>query len=287
MCRFVAYLGSPITLDRLVTEPKHSIITQSFAARLRSEPLNGDGFGLAWYAPEISPRPAVFRSVQPAWSNRNLSDLARVTRSPVVMGHVRAASPGLGVTELNCHPFVRGNLAFMHNGEVAEFRRMKRRIQARLTDESFEAITGTTDSETLFALIMDYWSKAEDTPPVERLGLALSQAIEEIEALRTELRVKDGHYLNLALTDGKHLAVCRYASADCPAPSLFYTEGRTYECVDGVCRMIQPANQLADLIVASEPLSTVEDWKEVPTGHLLLSGPDHRPRLKPLAKSGA
>ena len=64
MCRFALYLGPPITLGSLVTEPAHSIIHQSFESRER-EPLNGDGFGVAWYVRELSPRPATFRAISP------------------------------------------------------------------------------------------------------------------------------------------------------------------------------------------------------------------------------
>ena len=93
MCRFVMYFGEALTLDRLTTEPTHSLIHQSYKARERREPLNGDGFGIAWYAHDISPEPAVFRSTTPAWSNTNLRQLARVTTSGCVFAHVRAASP--------------------------------------------------------------------------------------------------------------------------------------------------------------------------------------------------
>ena len=40
MCRFVVYLGPPITLDALIVQPEHSIIHQSFRSRFRKEPLD-------------------------------------------------------------------------------------------------------------------------------------------------------------------------------------------------------------------------------------------------------
>ena len=63
MCRFVLYLGPELTLDTLITKPSHSLIHQSTHATERREPLNGDGFGLAWYVPSISAEPARFRSI--------------------------------------------------------------------------------------------------------------------------------------------------------------------------------------------------------------------------------
>ena len=48
MCRFTLYLGPPVRLSTLLTEPEHSLILQSFHAAERDEPLNGDGFGIGW-----------------------------------------------------------------------------------------------------------------------------------------------------------------------------------------------------------------------------------------------
>jgi len=71
MCRFALYLGEEITLNSLVTEPVHSIIRQSFESREQKRPLNGDGFGLAWYIPEISREPAVFKVIKRSTSSRS------------------------------------------------------------------------------------------------------------------------------------------------------------------------------------------------------------------------
>ena len=282
MCRFVAYMGSPITLDLLVTKPVHSIIKQSFAARLRAEPLNGDGFGVAWYAPEFGEEPATFRSVQPAWSNRNLVNLARVTKSPVVFAHVRAASPGLGVSEYNCHPFTRGSITFMHNGEVGGFPLMKREIQASLSDSSFQSLQGSTDSEHFFALMHDRLGEVKAERPVERIASAMQDTIRKVETMRKAKKIEEAHYLNLAATDGKCLVTARYSSDDAAASSLFYTVGRKYECRDGVCYMIDPPGVAPDVIVASEPLSTDTQWLEIPRNHLLLVRSSREIELRPI-----
>ncbi|MDT8450859.1 MAG: class II glutamine amidotransferase, partial [Wenzhouxiangellaceae bacterium] len=76
MCRFTFYMGDNIAVADLVTRPENSLIHQSAHAKERPEPLNGDGFGLAWYVPD-DPKPARFRSLTPAWSNANLAELAR------------------------------------------------------------------------------------------------------------------------------------------------------------------------------------------------------------------
>ena len=154
MCRFVAYQGPSLLMADLVTRPQHSIIHQSYHALERKEPLNGDGFGIGWYAPETSPEPAVFTSLTPAWSNRNLLRLAEHISSPLIFAHVRAATDGLSVTDPNCHPFQSGPYLWMHNGRIADFNRIKKKLIEHLNDQHFFNIVGTTDSEYTFALFL-------------------------------------------------------------------------------------------------------------------------------------
>ena len=48
MCRLLAYLGPPIRLDRLIVEPEHSLVEQSYKPReMTSGHVNADGFGRA------------------------------------------------------------------------------------------------------------------------------------------------------------------------------------------------------------------------------------------------
>ena len=62
----MAYHGPPIQLEELLYQPDHSIIKQSTDVEERSEPLNGDRWGVGWYEPEMTPEPAVYREVRPA-----------------------------------------------------------------------------------------------------------------------------------------------------------------------------------------------------------------------------
>ena len=63
-----------------------------------------------WFSPEcgrdrVDPTPCTFTSITPAWNNDNLGRLACKITSPLVFAHVRAAYPGMPVSEQNCHPF--------------------------------------------------------------------------------------------------------------------------------------------------------------------------------------
>ncbi len=94
MCRLMAYKGTPIIIDKLLYQPKNSLVNQSINAREIEEPLNGDGFGIGWYVPEVNYEPVTFVSVNPAWSNRNLRNLAPKIKTECMLAHVRAASVG-------------------------------------------------------------------------------------------------------------------------------------------------------------------------------------------------
>ena len=241
MCRFVLYKGEPITLDLLTTRPPHSIIRQSFKARLREEPLNGDGFGIAWYVPEISPEPALFRSLQPAWNNVNLLHVARVSRSSVVLAHVRAATGGFAVTEPNCHPFNADRFAFMHNGSVAEFQKIKRRLRESLSDTSYLWIHGSTDSEHLFALFRDHAATTRASTPLAAMADAMGRTIEDVSRMTHDVGATRRSLLNMAVSDGEHAVVSRFATHGEPAPSLWLRTGERYVCQDGECRSARRA----------------------------------------------
>ena len=275
MCRFVVYLGPPLTLSGLITEPENSIIRQSFKSREREEPLNGDGFGVAWYVPSIAVEAAQFRSITPAWSNQNLRHLARMTQSHCVLAHVRAATPGLAVTETNTHPFVWGRYAFMHNGEVAGFHRIKRRLLDRLGEQAYELIQGTTDSEHLFALFLDRLLEECHEDPAERLASALGGAIHDVLGMCAAAGVVEPSHLNVAVADGRAAAVFRFSSdPESPPPSLHLHTGKAYTCEEGVCRMLEPDDGGHALLVASEPLSEDPGWSIVPPGHAVLMRAD-------------
>lgn len=155
MCRFLVYRGHSGYLADWLIRPSNSLIRQSYRAREMPEPLNGDGFGIGWYAGSgPDPTPCLFTSLTPAWSNRNLRRLATHVRSPMFFAHVRAATGGFGVSEDNCHPFRCGRFLWMHNGRVGSFRRIQRRLRESLRDDLYLRIHGTTDSEHAFHLFL-------------------------------------------------------------------------------------------------------------------------------------
>lgn len=284
MCRFTFYKGKPLLLSALLTEPEHSLIHQSYQARERDEPLNGDGFGVAWYS-EGHAEPALFRSVTPAWSNQNLRELSRVTASPCVLAHVRAATQGLQVGEPNCHPVRRDRMAFMHNGDIGGFAAIRRPLLETLSDASFDAIRGTTDSEHFFAVLCDELNRGGNEVTLRAMADAFNRTIARVLRLVGSHARGEHIYLNAVVTDGQVAVACRFTTDEpANADSLYTNRGRRYVCEDGVCRMLDPGEQNGSAImVSSEPLSGDSGWETVPVNHLVLVEPNLAMTPEPVA----
>lgn len=269
MCRFTFYRGESLRLSDLVTEPENSLNHQSYAAQEREKPLNGDGFGLAWYVPEQR-EPALFRSITPAWSNRNLDCLDRVLSSDCILAHVRAASHGLEVIETNCHPFTEDRFALMHNGEVGGFPSVRRPLLDSLSDTAFAQIRGTTDSEHVFAVFMDELRREDRQAGCAAMAATLERSISRVLELVEAHGEGAPSYLNLVVTDGKAAVVTRFASGDPDdAESLYVSHGKRYVCEERVCRMEEAEGSSRAVVVSSEPLTDDVLWDPVPPNHVV------------------
>src|SRR3972149_661924 len=77
MCRWIAYRGEPVALERYVTSPVHSLIEQSRRALESTDSTNGDGFGLGWYGERE--QPGLYKDVRPARAGENLRPLCQHT----------------------------------------------------------------------------------------------------------------------------------------------------------------------------------------------------------------
>ena len=161
MCRWMAYSGDPILVEELLFRPAHSIIDQSLHAQLGGGiTTNGDGFGIGWYGD--SAKPALYKSVHPAWNDRDLREIAGQIRTPLLFAHVRASS-GTPVQRSNCHPFRYGRWLWMHNGSLAGFHEVKRDLMMAVDPSLYAEIEGSTDTETLFFLALTFG--LEEDPP--------------------------------------------------------------------------------------------------------------------------
>ena len=65
----------------------------------------------------------------------------------------------------------------MHNGDVADFKRIRRSLLAHLRDDLFDQISGTTDSELVFSLILNELPDVYDKYEPKVLEKAVFKAI--------------------------------------------------------------------------------------------------------------
>ena len=274
MCRLVAYLGRNLILEDVLVKPSNSIVMQSLHARESSIPTNGDGFGLGWYAPHISPEPALFTSIAPAWNDRNLLSLTAKIQSPAFFAHVRAASAG-GVTQYNCHPFVHGQWMLMHNGGIHDFLAIKRHMRRLLDDEFYDWIKGETDSEHLFALFLQL-AKGRDLSQLSTVADVLEETFSTIDQLlKTHNKHGESDY-NICMTDGRRLLASRYCTDRAIAPqTLHYAVGSRFVVKNKHHHMLQEEGRRNCVLISSEKLTNSDsEWQTVPTHHLMLVDTD-------------
>ncbi|NIJ59521.1 glutamine amidotransferase [Pseudochelatococcus lubricantis] len=223
-------------MDALVCAPNNSLVRQSLHACEGKTATNGDGFGLAWYGDREEP--GLFRDLRPAWSDENLRSLCGQVRSPLFFAHVRAAT-NTATTRANCHPFVCGRYAFMHNGQIGSYRKVRRKLEALLPDELFDQRAGTTDSELLFLLVLARMELGAMP------GAAVGWVMHQTKRLMLEAGIAEAVRFTAILTDGQTVWAFR-TSCDGHSPGLYLRErpGAT--------------------IIASEPLDTLRDaWSMI------------------------
>jgi len=254
MCRWLAYKGSPILLDKALYSPAHSLIDQSLHSKLGAEATNGDGFGIGWY--DEQPTPGVFRSIEPAWNDQNLRELARHVSSGLFFAHIRAAI-GSAVQQTNCHPFRHGRWLFMHNGYIADLATVKRDLALAVDESLYPEIAGQADTELLFYLALTLG--LEDDPPD-----AVAKAIGLVEAVGSKHGVKYPFQGTIATTDGERMWAFRYSSEG-KSRSLFFTGSVP------ALRKLYPEREILHEVsedarlVVSEPIGDLPGaWNEVP-----------------------
>jgi predicted glutamine amidotransferase len=269
MCRWMIYRGEPLLVGDLLFRPAHSLIDQSLHARMGATTTNGDGFGIGWYGE--GPRPAVFKGVDPAWSDANLREVAGELRTSLLFAHVRA-STGTAVQRTNCHPFRHDRWLWMHNGMVRGFDRFCRDLVVRIDPALFPELEGTTDSEVLFLLALSLG--LEDDPVA-----AVARTVGLVEAVAAAHDVPDPVQMTVATTDGQSVWTYRYSSEG-RSRSLFHsTDVATLRKLHPEATALGQLGDEASFVV-SEPLGDLPGaWQEVPESTVAVVGPGRRELL--------
>ncbi|MEV7442460.1 ergothioneine biosynthesis protein EgtC [Streptomyces sp. NPDC091204] len=250
MCRHLAYLGPVVELRRLLSEPEHSLVRQSWEPRRQiSGTVNADGFGIGWYA-EDDPVPARYRRSGPVWSDLTFADLTRVVRSGAVLAAVRDATLPGADGEAAAAPFSDGPWLFSHNGAIRGWPDAAAPLAAGLPPEELLRLAARTDSALVWALVLHRLRAGDD------LGTALAEPVRELAT------AAPGSRLNLLVTDGVAIAATAWGD------SLWYL-------ADAGARRT---------VVASEPYDDDPRWCEVPD-RTLLTATRTRVELTPLKEN--
>ncbi len=262
MCRWNAYIGEPLVIGELLYRTRHGLIDESLHSRMGAETTNGDGFGVGWYGVRDRRTPARYRSVNPAWNDANLRELADHVESPLFLAHIRAAV-GSPVQQTNCHPFRHERWLFVHNGLIHDFHALRRDLLIAVDPALFDGVAGSTDSELLFHLALSFGLQDDPLDAMER-----AVGFVEAEAVRHGLaKPVQGTF---GISDGEHLWAVRYSSRH-KSRTLFVSADL------GSVRALHPDNERlqrlaeGDRVVVSEPLSDLPGaWLEIPESTALI-----------------
>jgi len=255
MCRWLAYFGDPIPIATLVLQRKNSLIDQSLHSREGATTTNGDGFGVGWYD-DHEGMPALYKSVHPAWNDRNLRELAAHVRSPLFFAHIRA-STGTAVQETNAHPFRYGRWLFMHNGLVRNFATVRREYLLAIDPELIPSIEGSADSELLFYLALTFGLEDDPLTALEKMA-GFVEDVGERNGIEHPLQ------MSVAATDGRRIIAVRYSSEH-DSRSLYFSTA--------IAALKERHPEVAELellsdearAVVSEPLGDLSGaWNRVP-----------------------
>jgi glutamine amidotransferase len=293
ICRFAAYLGSPVLIEDLLYEPDAALVRQAVDAELMSL-LNLGGFGLAAWDPE-SPdprRPLTYRVPTLPNFDRNLRVLAAKVRARALVAHVRGVvyDSRERIGTHNIHPFMfdGASFALAQNGDLHDFSRMRYDLLAHLDPRLVGLIEGTTDTEWVYALVLSQLEDPFAPVDAEEAAVAVERALEILRELRHKRGIATQSPVNLLITDGTWMLATRYAydygwypddesffagEREHDFTSLWYAVGGRFgRRDDGTFGISEgPA---ATAVIASEPLTKhTAGWLEAPEYSMLALTP--------------
>jgi glutamine amidotransferase len=284
MCRVIAYLGEPISLEHVLYETDSALVRQSYSPRMMNKFLNLAGFGMvAWDARSVrSEAPFTYRVTALPAFDRNLRSLAAKLAPTCLTAHVRGVtwSEQEIVAETNLHPFRfhGARVALAHNGQMREFGRMRYDLIRHIGPELAQRIEGTTDSEWIYALVLSQLDDPYGVPETRELAAAVAATLRLLREVRARHRIDTSSPVNLFLATGRSLVATRFSfdygwypdsdallETDLPYCSLWYTAGGEYAPRDDGGSAMAASDALRSVLIASEPLTIdTSTWLEVP-----------------------
>ncbi len=212
MCRVLGYLGPKVRIADLITRPKNSLINQSFDAEYHHMlQVAGGGFASWEKGSPTEGEPLIYKSCQPAFYDKNLQALSRKLHTNNLLAHIRATgySHRASIHDDNCHPFLypEFRLALAHNGGLPGWREMRSDIMAASKPEIVRHLAGSTDTETLYCLLMSqYDDPTRDMSSAEIID-GLTRFMQKIVEIKKRHGNRNIAKLKFFLADGNDLVV--------------------------------------------------------------------------------
>jgi len=283
MCRALLYLGNKNSIDNFIVNPSNSLIQQSHSPMLMriEAKSNLAGFGFAsWDELDEKKEPLIYKTNVIPCYDKNLNNISAYIQSNCLLAHVRGVPYSFNekITIENAHPFCYSykdyNIAFAHNGRISSFGKLKHAIFPYLSEKFFYQISGSTDSEWIYALFMSILDKKKYDGQINIFCDAIIQTLETLQSLMIDKSMKDISGLNLFFSDGNSVIATRYTFIPPNYKmvnrddffSLWYTCGDEFKSVGGDFGMTKSHNkQYSSLLIASEPLTkNMERWHQIP-----------------------
>lgn len=190
MCRLLAYASAePATLTTIVGP------TLTDFVELSKEHKHGWGLTTCASIGGIQERE---RDLAPAVESSLFADVASTKATDGALVHLRLASKGLAVDLSNNHPFIHGDISFMHNGTIRPASSIEHLVDAQMLTQ----LTSTTDSERYFFAIL---TKAKELGLIE----AIAATVKEIAATADYTSIN-----SITLTPDFLIAVCQFNVAE-------------------------------------------------------------------------
>ncbi len=255
MCRLYTFRSNhPRKVECELIEAQNSLLAQS-TQDARGE-SNLDGWGLGTYHDGA---PRVVRQAEPANESQDFRREAGRVHTTNVIAHVRRATVGVSTHE-NTHPFTFHSSIMAHNGTIGPFYDLRPRMIEQMTGHHRTAVLGSTDSEHFFHLLL---SRREQYPD-DDLADSLRRTMSDVVAMSEQIDPHAELALNIILTDGEVTVGSRLGR------SLYAIEREeVHACLicDGAIHIqSEPTVPYRAVVIASEIITTDEEWEEVREG---------------------
>ena len=257
MCRLYGFISThPRKVECELIQSQNSLVRQSLRD-MRGE-QNPHGWGIGNFEKK---QPHVVKQPKAAFDSDEFRWQAAEIHSKQVISHVRRATVGI-VSMENTHPFAHHELMLAHNGHIDNFTLVRDLILSALSEEEQGRIQGNTDSEHILGYLHHIYHQDSSVTVASILTTGLQEIIQMIRKVSPEKESA----LNVLFSNGKELA------ASCYNRTLYMTErDAVHPCqiCSGALHIDHVPEVYRAVVIASEPITTNEEWQEVPNHSII------------------